>query len=471
VPGPTVRNTPRGLVPTRGRGRRITDRPTPGGGRVPVIAPATPNAARPPISGAPVRAAVAQQTAQRTATASLNAALAGLTPAQRALAPFAVSAAQETGVPASVLLALSGQESNYGQNQGPSSAGARGITQFIPSTRESFIQQHGVDPWAGPKQAFKATAIYLKDLGFAQDPQKALSGYSGGYSAGAYNNPILTNARNFRALDKVAGQGGPVGKLASGVGKGPYLNPYGSPTEIDQGVDYGGTGPIGAIGKGRVVGESSFGGGPYLAYQLLKGPRKGWTTYVAEGISPTVHPGQIVKKGQTIAQQSGGIEAGWAGSPKLPYRGGAQTLSQAQGDPRIAGRHTNFTGTPSESDPLAGRDFLKFLGGKPSSAALTSGVGIGSSAGVGGFSAGFGGAVPVGGPGVPGVPQQAPPVSSAPAYSPSSGLAAQASAPTDLSTIQGVLSSILGGTDSQGTQDAVPALTKILRRQRFRPRR
>lgn len=144
-------------------------------------------------------------TPSRGRGATLSRVLAGLTPEQRALAPHAIAAARKTGVPASVLLSLTGQESDYGTNLGPSSAGARGETQFIPGTRDKMVADYGVDPWAGPREALLAAGLYLKELGFKQDPNAALSFYSGGYAESEYNNPILTNARNFKALDKLAG--------------------------------------------------------------------------------------------------------------------------------------------------------------------------------------------------------------------------------------------------------------------------
>lgn len=51
-------------------------------------------------------------------------------------------------------------ESNFSM-QAVSSAGARGAAQFMPGTRDTFVQQYGVDPYAGPGQAVKAMAFHL----------------------------------------------------------------------------------------------------------------------------------------------------------------------------------------------------------------------------------------------------------------------------------------------------------------------
>ena len=75
-----------------------------------------------------------------------------------------------------------------------------------------------------------------------------------------------------------------------------YVNPFAhaqvTPSRIDQGVDYGGTGPIDALGPGRVVlvstTDSGWGNGDgWVSYQLTGGAYAGDYVYVAEGITPT----------------------------------------------------------------------------------------------------------------------------------------------------------------------------------------
>jgi hypothetical protein len=239
--------------------------------------------------------------------------LQGLTPNQRALAPFAITASKKYGIPASVLMSLMGQESDYGANTGPSSAGAFGVTQFIPSTAQTY----GVVPGSSKKaltSQVEGAAHLLSDLGFKKDPQSALSGYSGGYAAADYNNPILANARSFRALDKVSGAGG---------GGSPYAYPFSKGISIgrtDMGIDPSGPGVIRAIGKARYVGQggsgwpSEGGTGVGPVYKLLKGPLQGKRVYTYEGITPAnLQPGQILRKGQVIAKSTGSsFETGFA---------------------------------------------------------------------------------------------------------------------------------------------------------------
>lgn len=54
-----------------------------------------------------------------------------------------------------------------------SSAGARGPAQFIPSTREAFIKQFGIDPWANDKQAIEGLMLHQLKYG-------GLKGYNPG---------------------------------------------------------------------------------------------------------------------------------------------------------------------------------------------------------------------------------------------------------------------------------------------------
>jgi hypothetical protein len=67
---------------------------------------------------------------------------------------------------ATLLLKIASGESGFNQ-KAVSSAGARGGTQFIASTRQSFIDQYGVDPWKSPDEAMHAAALFMKHSGLA----------------------------------------------------------------------------------------------------------------------------------------------------------------------------------------------------------------------------------------------------------------------------------------------------------------
>ena len=152
------------------------------------------------------------------------------------------------------------------------------------------------------------------------------------------------------------------------VAPGQYVNPLAgasvTPERIDQGVDYAGSGPLGAIGDGTItyVGTSGTGWpGAYVEYRLTDGPDAGRYVYYAEGISPAagLRVGQSVHAGQTIAQiiagDSNGIEIGWgAGVGTESY---AMQQAQWQG-----GDDANSVPSP------AGKDFsalIAELGGPP----------------------------------------------------------------------------------------------------------
>jgi hypothetical protein len=113
-----------------------------------------------------------------------------------------------------------------------------------------------------------------------------------------------------------------------------YLNPLRAvsgliPERIDMGVDFGGSGPVYAIGDGVVTnatGENGgWPGGGWITYQLTDGPAAGLVVYVAEDVTPAVSVGEKVTPDTVVANMyngGDGIETGWA----MPD--GASALSQ-----------------------------------------------------------------------------------------------------------------------------------------------
>jgi hypothetical protein len=90
---------------------------------------------------------------------------------------------------------------------------------------------------------------------------------------------------------------------------------------VDMGVDFGGAGPVYALGDGVITnatGDSSgWPGGGWITYQLTDGPDAGLVVYVAEDVKPTVEVGQKVTSSTVIADMfngGDGIETGWATS-------------------------------------------------------------------------------------------------------------------------------------------------------------
>ena len=106
-------------------------------------------------------------------------------------------AGQTYGVPWQVLGAINKVESNFGRNTGPSSAGAVGWMQFMPSTWMRWgLDANGdgvADPW-NPDDAVYAAARYLAAAGGRSDIARAVFAYN---HAQWYVDEVLALARLF----------------------------------------------------------------------------------------------------------------------------------------------------------------------------------------------------------------------------------------------------------------------------------
>ena len=104
---------------------------------------------------------------------------------------------------------------------------------------------------------------------------------------------------------------------------------------IDMGVDFGGAGPVYALGDAVITnatGDSSgWPGGGWITYRLTNGPAAGLQVYLAEDVTPTVQVGEQVTASTVIANMfngGAGIETGWAmpdgasAESQLPEAGG-----------------------------------------------------------------------------------------------------------------------------------------------------
>src|SRR5207302_117347 len=101
------------------------------------------------------------------------------------------------GVPWQVLAAINEVESNFGRNMGPSSAGAIGWMQFMPSTWERWgLDANGdgvADPWSA-EDAIYAAARYLAASGGQNDISRAVFSYN---HAQWYVDEVLGLAKLF----------------------------------------------------------------------------------------------------------------------------------------------------------------------------------------------------------------------------------------------------------------------------------
>jgi hypothetical protein len=119
-----------------------------------------------------------------------------------------------------------------------------------------------------------------------------------------------------------------------------YLNPLRNVSgliseRVDMGADFGGSGPVYAIGDGVITNATGasggWPGGGWITYRLTDGPDAGLMVYVAEDVKPTVQAGQHVTSSTVIADMfngGDGIETGWAmpdgasAESELPAAGG-----------------------------------------------------------------------------------------------------------------------------------------------------
>jgi murein DD-endopeptidase MepM/ murein hydrolase activator NlpD len=101
------------------------------------------------------------------------------------------------GIPWPVLASINRIESNFGQNMGPSSAGAVGWMQFMPSTWLRWgmdADGDGVsDPW-NPEDAVYSAARYLAAAGGATDISRAVFAYN---HAQWYVDEVLSGAQLY----------------------------------------------------------------------------------------------------------------------------------------------------------------------------------------------------------------------------------------------------------------------------------
>jgi LysM repeat protein len=143
------------------------------------------------------------------------------------------------------------------------------------------------------------------------------------------------------AASAAPAQAGGTPSSAPAQAGGQHKNPIGpglTPGRVDMGVDYGGAGPVYALGSGTITSLYNPGwpGGGFIGLQLSDG--SGRYVYYAEDISPAVQVGQTVTAGQLIGHATGGgIEVGWAAPPgtgqTMAAATGQDTAGLAQGDP------------------------------------------------------------------------------------------------------------------------------------------
>lgn len=255
---------------------------------------------------------------------------------------------QETGAP----------DGDYNENV----AGCQGAYCWRdPGVWRSMAARAGLDPAAyanaaeAPPSLQDAVVtadlypVYLAAGGGQAGYLAAAATWNGGTTAVRANPALGPGATNYtyalEVVDKMSELGGPEPTTGAPESACPdvagptptYRNPLRGvadlrPGRVDQGVDYGGAGPIYALGPGIVqsVYNAGWPEGVFIVYELTGGPDTGRGVYVAENVVPRVTVGQAISPSTVVAilrPQAPNLETGWA---DLSALGATQALADHQ---------------------------------------------------------------------------------------------------------------------------------------------
>lgn len=268
----------------------------------------------------------------------------------RNLLPIYEQVGAHYGLPWEILAGIGTEECSQGRTPDPSCtlqpgatgpgvanyAGASGLMQIgvggAAGNEYDALRHYLPNPALGPHDPLTAVElaalVLIKEKGApTNQPIDAYHPYVAAYNgsgpaADAYATRVIADAHSYQASGTTtfASTGGSCSSPAASPAG--YVNPFAhaqvTASRIDQGVDYGGTGQIDALGPGRVLiatsNDTGWGNGNgYVSYQLSAGSYAGDYVYVAEGITPSVHPGEPLAAGQPIGAFNGhSIEIGFA---------------------------------------------------------------------------------------------------------------------------------------------------------------
>jgi len=159
-------------------------------------------------------------------------------------------------------------------------------------------------------------------------------------TAGKLAKAKQRSTRRAAAQRAAAARAAQAKKQSAAASASVYRNPLRSvsgliPERVDMGVDFGGAGPVYALGNAVITNATAdnagWPGGGWITYRLTSGPASGLMVYLAEDVTPAVQVGQTVTSSTVIANMfngSAGIETGWAMSDgssaesQLPEAGG-----------------------------------------------------------------------------------------------------------------------------------------------------
>jgi hypothetical protein len=164
--------------------------------------------------------------------------------AVRRYGPSVQGIADQYHLSGAALLAKLIQGESGGVANRTSPAGAKGYTQFMPSSRQVAIQKYGVDPWADPDQAVHAAALHLRGK---INGSTGLSGYNPGDPS--YTNYILGQKVGDVGAGSRPGRGG-----GSRVGSGSAsvtVTPGSTQNGFDPGAQTGVPGLVGLLSQAQ----------------------------------------------------------------------------------------------------------------------------------------------------------------------------------------------------------------------------
>ncbi len=195
-----------------------------------------------------------------------------------------------------------------------------------------------IDLWYQTAQALGFAGTGLVQIAPAPPGTPASAALVGGTAAATPGAPTGSSPSGSCP----AGTGGPQQVAAT---PGSYYNPLRGiaglvPKQIDQGVDYAGSGPIYAVGDGVVLSTTNSGwpGGAFIAIRLTDGPATGAVVFTAENITPSVAIGQQVTANTvigTLHNSFPNMEIGWGSATP------GTALAQAYGGD-VEGRSTQL---------------------------------------------------------------------------------------------------------------------------------
>lgn len=202
-----------------------------------------------------------------------------------------------------------------GDQSAVSNKGARSITQFIPSTRNAFIRQFGIDPWKNQASAIRAAKIHLMKYG-------GLRGYNPGDAS--YPSYILgQNVGNVRRELRRTGHLTARNEY-TGKGKSTLMRLGGKPGPTAPGGGGRGGAPRSTVSQTKIPGIPL----PQAA-PIQRAP-------VGEIPAPSFLAGPTMPKGYPGAPSSVGSQASPAPRPSIDARLAALPSYEFSGLPKGA---------------------------------------------------------------------------------------------------------------------------------------